>query len=411
MKLEPIHLPVAGPTAFLRDLSAEDAVNALVAFAFSVSGPVAVILAVTARGGLSEAQTASWIFGSFFINGLLSIAFCAAYRQPLVFFWTIPGTVLVGPALAHASFNEVVGAFLVTGLLMLALGLSGVVRRVMDAVPMPIVMGMVAGVFLPFGLDWVKAFESDLAIALSMTATFLVLSALPDVARRLPPLIVAMAVGVLAIALTRTGTLPPIGAGAILAAPVVVTPHFNPVTLIELVVPLAITVLVVQNGQGIAVLRSAGHEPPINAIAAACGMWSLFAGLVGSVSTCLTGPTNAILATGRTKHSHYAAGILVGLLAIAFGLFSPLFTKLLLATPPAFIATLAGLAMLRVLQAAFATAFQGAFGIGALVAFLVTVSGIAIAGIGAPFWGLVFGALVSRILERGDFAARAGGRS
>jgi benzoate membrane transport protein len=304
MELEPINRPVAGPAAFVRDLSAENAVNALVAFAFSVSGPVAVILAVTARGGLSEAQTASWIFGSFFINGLLSIAFCAAYRQPLVFFWTIPGTVLVGPALAHASFNEVVGAFLVTGLLMLALGLSGVVRRVMDAVPMPIVMGMVAGVFLPFGLDWVKAFETDLAIALSMTLTFLGLSALPNVARRLPPLIVAMAVGVLAIALTRTGTLPPIGAGAILAAPVVVTPHFNPVTLVELVVPLAITVLVVQNGQGIAVLRSAGHAPPINAIAAACGMWSLFAGLVGTVSTCLTGPTNAILAAGRAKGTH-----------------------------------------------------------------------------------------------------------
>jgi benzoate membrane transport protein len=407
MKLEPINRPVAGPSAFLRDLSAENAVNALVAFAFSISGPVAIILAVTARGGLSEAQTASWIFGSFFINGLLSIAFCAAYRQPLVFFWTIPGTVLVGPALAHASFNEVVGAFLVTGLLMLALGLSGVVRRVMDAVPMPIVMGMVAGVFLPFGLDWVKAFESDLAIALPMTLTFLGLSALPNVARRLPPLIIAMAVGVFAIALTRAGALPPIGADAILAAPVVVTPHFNPATLIELVVPLAITVLVVQNGQGIAVLRSVGHEPPINAIAAACGMWSLFAGIVGSVSTCLTGPTNAILATGRDKHTHYAAGILVGILGIAFGLFSPLFTKLLLATPPAFIATLAGLAMLRVLQGAFATAFQGAFGIGALVAFLVTVSGIAIAGIGAPFWGLVFGAVVSRVLERGDFAARA----
>ncbi len=406
MPLEPINGPVAGPSAFVRDLSAENAVNALVAFAFSASGPVAIVLAVAARGGLSEAQTASWLFGSFFINGLLSIAFCAAYRQPLVFFWTIPGTVLVGPALAHASFNEVVGAFLVTGLLMLALGLTGVVRRVMDAVPMPIVMGMVAGVFLPFGLDWVKAFESDLAIALSMTATFLALSAVPSVAKRLPPLIVAMAVGVVAIALTRTGALPPIDPGGVLAAPLVVMPHFNPVTLIELVIPLAITVLVVQNGQGIAVLRSAGHEPPINAIAAACGLWSIFAGLVGTVSTCLTGPTNAILSTGRDKRTHYAGGILVGLLALVFGLFSPLFTKLMLATPQAFIATLAGLAMLRVLQGAFATAFQGAFGVGALVAFLVTVSGTTIAGIGAPFWGLVFGALVSRVLERADFATR-----
>ena len=410
MALEPIARPIAGPAAFVRDLSAENAVNALVAFAFSISGPVAIILAVAARGGLSEAQTASWLFGAFLINGILSIAFCATYRQPLVFFWTIPGTVLVGPALAHASFNEVVGAFLVTGLLMIALGLSGVVRRVMDAVPMPIVMGMVAGVFLPFGLAWVKAFESDLPIALSMTLTFLALSAVPGIARRLPPLIIAMAVGIAAIALTRTGTLPPLDSSTVFAAPLLVTPHFNPATLIELVLPLAITVLVVQNGQGIAVLRNSGHEPPINAIVVGCGLWSLFAGIVGTVSTCLPGPTNAILSTGRDKHTHYAGGILVGLLAVVFGLFSPLFTKLLLATPPAFIATLAGLAMLRVLQGAFSTAFQGAFGIGALVAFLVTVSGITIGGIGAPFWGLVFGALVSRILERSDFAASSAER-
>src|SRR5690606_30008635 len=188
--------------------------------------------------------------------------------------------------------------------------------------------------------------------------------AFPGIARRLPPLIIAMAVGIAAIALTRSGALPQIDGSAALAAPIIVMPHFNPATLVELVVPLAITVLVVQNGQGIAVLRSVGHEPPVNAIAAACGAWSLPAGLVGAVSTCLTGPTNAILSTGRDKHTHYAAGILVGLLAMVFGLFSPFFTKLLLATPPAFIATLAGLAMLRVLQAAFATAFQGAFGIG-----------------------------------------------
>ena len=37
---------------------------------------------------------------------------------------------------------------------MLALGLSGWVRRCTEAAPMPIVMGMVAGVFLRFGLDW-----------------------------------------------------------------------------------------------------------------------------------------------------------------------------------------------------------------------------------------------------------------
>jgi benzoate membrane transport protein len=403
---DPISTPAPARSSFVGDLTAENAVNAIVAFAFAISGPVAIILAVGSRGGLSEAQIASWIFGSFFLNGLLSIGFCAYYRQPLVFFWTIPGTVLLGPALARASFAEVVGAFVVAGVLMLALGLSGVVRRAMDAVPLPIVMGMVAGVFLPFGVDWIKAFETDLAVALSMTVAFLLLSALPALASRLPPLIVAMAVGIAVLALRRTGSLPPLDTGTVFAAPVFVMPAFSYATLIELVVPLAITVLVVQNGQGIAALRASGHNPPVNAIAVACGAWSILVGLVGSVSTCLTGPTNAIIATGREPRSHYAAGILVGLFALVFGLLSPFFTKLLLATPPAFIATLAGLAMLRVLQIAFATAFQGAFGIGALVAFLVTVSGVSIAGIGAPFWGLVFGVLVSRIMERRDFAAR-----
>ena len=43
--------------------------------------------------------------------------------------------------------------------------------------------------------------------------------------------------------------------------------------------------------------------------------------------------------------------MVVGLLALAFGLLAPLFTRLMLATPPAFIAALAGLAMLRVLEA------------------------------------------------------------
>ena len=54
------------------------------------------------------------------------------------------------------------------------------------------------------------------------------------------------------------------------------------------------------------------------------------------------------------------------MLGVGFGLFAPLVTRLMLSTPPAFIATLAGLAMLRVLQSAFAIAFQGRFAIARL---------------------------------------------
>ena len=377
------------------------AANALVAFIFAASGPVAIILAVGARGGLAEADLASWIFGAFFVNGLLSIGFCLRYRQPLVFFWTIPGTVLVGPALGHLSFPEVIGAFLATGVLMLALGLSGWVRRAMEAAPMPIVMGMVAGVFLRFGLDLVYALRDDFAIAAPMVAAFFLLSVFKQAGRWLPPLIGAMIAGGLAIFLfgkfaTETQLMLSV------IQPVLYVPEFSWRAMVELVVPLAITVLVVQNGQGFALLSAAGHQPPMNAVTTACGAGSIVAAFAGTVSTCLTGPVNAIISSSGDKSRHYTAGVVVGVLALAFGLLSPFFTRLMLATPPAFIAALAGLAMLRVLQTAFSVSFGGKFTLGALVTFLVTVADVTIFSIGAPFWGLIFGFALSQALERND---------
>ena len=237
-----------------------------------------------------------------------------------------------------------------------------------------------------------------------MVAAFLALGASQRLARLVPPLIGALAVGVIVIAVVgRFETVPQAIA---LAHPNFYAPAFSWRAMVELVVPLAITVLVVQNGQGITVLRSAGHSPPIDAVAAACGAGSIVTAFVGAVSTCLTGPVNAIISSSGDRRRHYTAGIFVALLAVAFGLFAPFFTRLMLATPKAFIAALAGLAMLRVLQTAFTVSFRDRFALGALVTFLVTVADIPILNIGAPFWGLVFGYGASRLLERSDFPAR-----
>jgi benzoate membrane transport protein len=398
--------PLAGPRRLARDLGAVYAANGLVGLVFAATGPVAVILAVGAQGGLSQEQLASWIFGAFFLNGALTVLSCWLYRQPLAFFWTIPGTVLVGPALGHLAWPEVVSAFVATGLLITVLGATGWVRRAMAVIPMPIVMAMVAGVFLRFGVDLVRSVRQDIAIAAPMVATFLLLSALPALGRRLPPIIGALGVG--AVAVSLSGRFRPTTGAEWLAAPVFEAPQWSLPAVLELVIPLAITVLVVQNGQGVAVLRSAGHEPPINVITIACGVWSVLTAAVGTVSTCLTGPTNALLAASGERSRHYTAGVVCGLLAMGFGLFAPLLTRLMLGTPVAFIATLGGLAMLRVLQSAFVTAFGSRFTLGALVTFMVTVADVQILNIGAAFWGLVAGFGVAWLLERPDFASEEG---
>ncbi len=379
--------------------------NGLVGFIFSATGPVAIILSVGTRGGLSQAELASWLFGVFFVNGLLTLAMSWRYHMPLGFAWTIPGTVLVGPALQHLSFAEVIGAFYATSALVLLLGASGWVKRVMAALPMPIVMGMVAGVFLRFGLDLVRALHTDAAIAVPMVLTFVLLSALPVLGKRMPPLIGALLVGALAIALL--GRLDTSGLGSFaFAQPLVQAPVWSVGALVELVVPLAITVLVVQNGQGVAVLKAAKHEPPVNAIAVACGIGAFFSAAVGAVSSCLTGPTNALLTSSGERSRHYTAALTFGSFGVLFGLMSPTFTGLMLATPKSYIMVLGGLAMLRVLQGAFVASFgAGRFTLGALISLLVTVSDISLLNIGAAFWGLVAGFAISWLLEQGDFQA------
>ncbi len=385
-----------------RDIGPSYMANGLIALVFAASGPLAVILASSAAGNLSQTQLSSWIFAVFFLNGLLTVLASIVYRQPLGFFWTIPGTVVVGTALRHLPWSDVLGAFIVTAVLILLLGLSGWVGRVMRVLPMPIVMAMVAGVFLSFGLGLVQSIQASPWVALPMVVAFVVLSIPGPLGRYLPPVLGALVVGVVAVLMTE-GLRSPITVG--LAQPALQTPTFSLAALTELVVPLAITVIVVQNGQGVAVLRGAGHQPPVNIATTLCGLWSLPAAALGAVSTCLTGPTNALLVASGERRRQYTAALTCGVLAMIVGAMAPTLVTFMLAMSPAWIAVLGGVAMLRALQGAFVAAFSGRHALGALVAFLVTVSDLTVFGIGGAFWGVVTGCVITMLLEPADVAA------
>jgi benzoate membrane transport protein len=376
--------------------------NAVIAFLFAASAPIAIVLGVGVKGGLTESDIASWIFGAFVVNGILGIIISLIYRQPLVFFWTISGTVLVGPALEHLTYPEVIGAFYGTGILLFFLGITGWVKRLMGLLPMPIIMAMVAGVFLNFGLDWIKAIGQSPWIAMPMTLAFVVLSINKTLSRRLPPMIGVLIVGLIVLVVSDT-YIPVNELNFTITSPNIYTPVFSLAAMFELVVPLTITVLAAQNAQGIAILTAKNHKPPVNTITAVCGIGSMITATLGSVSTCLTGPVNAILSSSGQRDQQYIAAFIICFLAIIFGLYAPLFTKLMLATPPAFISTLAGLALLRILQTSFVVSFSGNFSLGALVCFLITLADQSILNIGAPFWGLVFGLTISWLLERQAF--------
>lgn len=390
----------AGPRSFLRDWGPGYGINGLIGLVFSASGPIAVTLAVGAAGGLSDAELASWVFGIFLSAGLATLVMSLVYRQPLGFAWSIPGTVLLGPSLQHLSFAEVVGAFFTCGVLVLALGATGVVRRAMAVIPMPIIMAMVAAVFLRFGTDIVAASTEAPLIALPMVVVFVLFSAVPLLGRYVPPILATLVIGVAVVMFSGQFTFDP--EGPVFAQPLFTVPEFTWAAQLELVIPLTITVLVVQNGQGIAVLRGAGQQPPINAFAVASGGFSILNASVGAVSACVTGPTNALLTASGERERQYTAAVTYGLLSLGCAVLAPGFTRFMLATPGAFILALGGLAMIKALQNAFVGAFSQRFTFGALVTFVVTVSGLDLFNIHAAFWGIVIGYLVSRLMEPAD---------
>lgn len=414
MLIEPPDKRFAGLRDILGSLNGVQASNAFVAFIFAFSAPTAIIIGAGSKGGLTQVEIASWIFAAFAINAILSIGLSITYRIPLVHLWAIPGAAIAAQALTHLSFSEVIGSYIVCGLLLLALGLTGAARRIMSRLPLPIVMGMVAGIFLQFGLDWIKAMIDDSWIAVPMTIAYFTLSLSPALGRRIPPLVGVLLVGIVAVVASGGATFTDASTGNPLldrlAWPALFAPQFSVQSMIELVIPLAVTVLVAQNAQGLAILRSAGYNPPVNAITAACGLGSLATACFGCVPTCLTGPSNAILCSAGRREDQFAAAILFSVFALIFGVSAPLVIVVLLATPPAFVAALAGLALLRVLQQAFQASFSGTFTLGAMVAFIVTIADRPLLNIGAPFWSIVAGMVISLMLERHDFRSPASKR-
>ena len=359
MILEPFQRPVAGIRDFFRDVGTVYIANAVVAILFSCTGPVAIIVSVGVAGGLTQVEIASWIFSGCVVGGGLTLLFSIAYKQPLSFAWTIPGSVLLGSSLDHLSFAEVIGAFWVTGILIGAIGLSGGVRKALNFTPMPIVLAMVAGIFLQFGLDLVLAFEKELLLASVMVIAYLVVLVVPGLSAICPPVVASLAGGIAVV--LYTGSFDGEGMIGWFDWPVIHRPEFSQQALFELVVPLAVTVLVAQNAQGFAVLMNSGHKPPANAMTTACGVGSMVNAVFGSVSACVTGPANAVLVSGGEPSRQYTAGILFGIMSITFGLMAFTATWLILKLPPEFIAVLSGLALLPVLQRSFVTAFSGNF--------------------------------------------------
>jgi benzoate membrane transport protein len=377
---------------------------ALVAALVGFGSTVALVLAAAAALGATPAQTASWLLAVALAKAGGSAGLSAATRMPVVLAWSTPGAALVA-ATSGLSMNEAVGAFVLSGLLVAAMGLLRPLGRLVALIPDAIAAGMLAGVLLPFVLRLAPAAREAPALVLPLVATFAV------VRLRSPALAVlaALAVGLALAALTGAAApLPP----ASLPSLVPVRPEISWGVAVGLAVPLALVTMASQNLPGFATLRAAGYEPPVGAALATTGLLSAASGLFGAHPVSMAAITAAIC-LGPDVHPDPARRWLVGLayaaVWVALGLLAPFAVAALAALPPALVAGLVGIALVGPLTGALAGAVADpASRLPPVAALAVTASGVAAWGIGAAFWGLLAGLLLAG-LEAGVRRARPSG--
>lgn len=362
------------------------------------TGSLVLTVPAAQAAGLTPAQLSSWVWAIAVGSGLATLSLSLFYRQPVLTAWSTPGLALLGTSLASYRLGEAVGAYIVVGLAIALLGVSGLFERAVRVIPQPVALAVLGGLLLKYGLALFTGIAGAPLIVPAIIATFLALRwatmRVPIAGALLVGFALAWATGQLQVGELRLS----------LAAPVFVWPEFSLRALFGLALPLLVLALASQNLPGFAVMRAAGYTPPVNGALVVTGLLSVLLAPMLNHGLTMAAITAAI---GNSPEAHpdparrYGAAVVAGGLKLALGLFGVAIVTLLTALPHVVVAAIAGLALSGTIAQCLAGGFSEQHGREAsLWALLVTASDVQLLGIGSAFWGFVAGVGVHLLLSR-----------
>jgi benzoate membrane transport protein len=382
----------------LRDLSVSAIAAGFVTVLVGFTSSAAIVFQAAQSLGATPEQISSWMWALGLGMGLTCIGLSLRYRMPVVTAWSTPGAAMLIGSAAALPISDAIGAFLLSALLITAVGFTGIFERMISRIPVSLASGMLGGVLLRFGLDAFAAMKTQLGLVLTMFAVYVV-------SRRLSPryaVILTLSVGVAFAA--AAGLLQTQALSLQLARPVFVAPTFSFTAIVGIALPLFIVTMASQNVPGVAVIRASGYAVPISPTIGWIGVVNVALAPFGAYALNLAAITAAIC-MGREAHEdagrRYIAAVAAGVFYIVVGLFGATVAALFAAFPRELIAAIAGIALLATIGNSMAAALRDeSEREAALVTFLVTASGLSLAGIGSAFWGLVAGVFTMLVWKR-----------
>lgn len=376
---------------FFKDLTLASFTAGFVAVLVGFTSSVAIVFQAALSFGATPAQITSWMWALGLGMGLCTVLPSLWLRKPVMVAWSTPGAAVLAVAGAGFSINEAIGSFMVCAMLVTLCGVTGWFEKIMHRIPVAIASALLAGVLARFGLQAFSAAQTALPLVVLMLATYLLGK------RFLPRYAVPVTLLIAIFFVAFRGEFIVANLQFSLATPVFTAPVFTLSAAVSLALPLFVVTMASQNLPGVAAIRTAGYDMPLSKIITMTGIATLVLAPFGAFALNLSAITAAIC-MGKEAHPdparRYTAAVSCGAIYIAIGVFGAIVTSLLAAFPKELIAAIAGLALLGSISGGLANALADEkHREAAIVTFLVTLSGVVIAGIGSAFWGVVAGAL------------------
>ena len=378
---------------FFKDLSMSAFTAGFVAVLVGFTSSVAIVFQAAQAFQATPAQITSWMWALGLGMGLCSLVPSLLLRKPVMVAWSTPGAAVLASAGLSGGFSmaEAVGAFMVCAVLITLAGVTRWFERVMNRIPTEIAAALLAGVLARFGMQAFAAAQTALPLVLLMLGAYLV-------ARRWIPryaVVITLALAIAFVALR--GEMSWSAIRFELAMPVFTAPQFTLSAAISLALPLFVVTMASQNLPGVAVIRATGYDLPVSRLITMTGLATLVLAPFGGYALNFSAITAAIC-MGPEAHpdrdKRYTAAVSCGLLYVVIGIFGAVVTGLLTAFPKELVVAIAGLALLGTIGSGLAAALRDEpHREAALITFLVTLSGVVVAGVGSAFWGVVAGSL------------------
>lgn len=350
---------------------------------------VAIIFQAANALNANQDQLNSWMLVLGCGMGLTSIILSSAYKMPVITAWSTPGAALLATSLIGVSMEQAVAGFILTGLLILACGLTGWFTMIQRYIPNSIANAMLAGILFQVCSATFQALQQEFSLVLLMILSYLFAKPV------LKNYTIAMVFLIGILFSWQQGLFIDQPIELALAKPVWISPDFTLNAFISISIPLFIVTMTSQNVPGIATLQAAGYNPPVSPSLVVTGLTTTVLGAMGGFSYNLAAITAAICCTEEVdsnKNTRYIAGITTGIFYLIIGLFGATVVSLFLVAPKALLITIAGLALLNTLANSLNAALSAEQDReAALLTLLVTVSGVSFFSIGSPFWGLLLG--------------------